>query len=264
MSMSGYTKLFNSILASTIWEADMPTRIVWITLLAMADKDGIAEGSVPGLATFARVSLPQVRAALRKLMEPDKDSRSAEYEGRRIEAVDGGWRLLNHRKYRQKLGQDERREYLRVKQGEYRRKHKSTNVNNVSDKSTLLTHTEAEADTDAEPKAKRERKTAPSALSSLSPLSNDDLTERAAAFLERYQALYVEYRKGAHYHHRPIDFQHALELCRTWTDDARLDKIAIVFLTTDHKFAEEGSRTVGQLAAMASWCDDRLVQAGIA
>ncbi len=148
--MAGYTKLFNSILASTIWEADMPTRIVWITLLAMADKHGICEGSVPGLATFARVSLPQCRAALKALQEPDPDSRSHEQDGRRIEVVEGGWRLINHGKYRAKLGEDERREYLRVKQAEHRaRKQASTKVNTVSDKSTQSTHAEAEADTEA-------------------------------------------------------------------------------------------------------------------
>ena len=155
--MAGYTKLFNSILASTIWEADMATRIVWITLLAMADKDGVAEASVPGLATFARVSRQECERALSHLMAPDKDSRSKEYEGRRIEAIDGGWRLLNHAKYRAKLNADERREYLRVKQQEYRRKQKpSTNVNNVSDKSTVLTQAEAEAEADTKIKSKGE------------------------------------------------------------------------------------------------------------
>ena len=48
--MAGYTKLFNSILQSTIWREDDKTRIVWITLLAMADKNGIAETSLPSLA----------------------------------------------------------------------------------------------------------------------------------------------------------------------------------------------------------------------
>jgi hypothetical protein len=90
------------------------------------------------------------------------------------------------------------------------------------------------------------------------------LTERGARFLERYQALYTQHRKGAHYLVRPhLDLDKAKELCRTW-NDARLDQLAIVFLTTDHKFAEEGSRTIGQFAAMASWCDSRLVEAGIA
>lgn len=150
--MAGYTKLFNSILASTIWNEDNDTRIVWITLLAMAGKNGIAEGSVPGIAVFARLPVDATRKALEKLAAPDPDSRSQEHDGRRIEAVDGGWLIINHAKYRAKMSTDERREYLRVKQAEYRkaRKQKSTNVNNVSDKYTELTQPKAEAKADTE------------------------------------------------------------------------------------------------------------------
>lgn len=158
--MSGYTKLFNSILASTVWSEPDEVRIAWITLLAMAGKDGIVEGSTPGLSVFARLSLDATRKALERLASPDPDSRSKEHEGRRIEAIEGGWRLINHAKYRQKLGKDERREYLKIKQREQRAKNKakktllvtaSTNVNTVSDKYTESTHTEAEADTAPEP-----------------------------------------------------------------------------------------------------------------
>lgn len=145
----------------------MPTRIVWITLLAMADKHGIAEGSIPGLATFARVSLKDCRKALRALQSPDRDSRSKAKDGRRIEPVDGGWHLINHGKYRAKLGEDERREYLRIKKAEQRlrnakktekpkKKAMSTrrqqsqqclpNVNSVPQMSTASTHAEAEAE----------------------------------------------------------------------------------------------------------------------
>lgn len=154
--MSGYTKLFNSILASTIWREDDKTRIVWITLLAMADRYGVAEGSVPGLADFARVSVDDCRAALEKLMAPDSDSRSHEFEGRRIAKVDGGWQILNHQKYRMKMSADDRREYFRTKKAEQRSK-KSTNVKDMSltvldirDKSTMSTHAEAEAEAEAE------------------------------------------------------------------------------------------------------------------
>lgn len=157
MGMAGYTKLFNSILASTIWRADMPTRIVWITLLAMADKNGVAEGSVPGLADFARVSLPECQKALDSLMAPDEWSRSQEHEGRRIIAIDGGWQILNHAKYRAKLGADERREYLRIKQAEQRRKR----VNSTVDKSTRSTHTEASPQASPQSHAKSGRALAP-------------------------------------------------------------------------------------------------------
>ncbi len=171
--MSGYSKLFSSILASTIWEADMPTRIVWITLLAMSNARGKVEGSVPGLATFARVPLEQCRAALANLKSPDADSRSKEHEGRRIMDIDGGWLIINYEKYRNQLNQEERREYLRVKQAEYRGKKAAfTNVNNVSDKSTELTQAEAEAEAEATTKAgsttplppSRKTVSAPSAL----------------------------------------------------------------------------------------------------
>src|SRR3990167_2677294 len=105
--MSGYTKLFNSILASTIWRAPDTTRLVWITMLAMADKDGIVEASIPGLADFARVSLTACEQALAELAAPDIYSRSKEEEGRRIERMEGGWRLINHGKYRHALSVDE-------------------------------------------------------------------------------------------------------------------------------------------------------------
>ena len=148
--MSGYTKLFSSILASTIWREPNHVRIVWITLLAMADRDGVAEGSVPGLADFARVSIDDCRDALRRLADPDRDSRSEEYEGRRIEPVDGGWLLLNHAKYRAKISKDERREYLRVKKAESRRRqqlsqHLSRNVKIVKNGQGESTQAEAEA-----------------------------------------------------------------------------------------------------------------------
>ena len=153
MGMPGYTKLFSSILASTIWRAPDKTRIVWITLLAMADKNGVAECSVPGLADLARVSVEDCRAAIAELQLPDPDSRTKEYEGRRIEPTDGGFLILNHPKYREKLNEDQRREYMRLKQAAFRaKKRKKTlpNVNDVSDKSTELTHTEAKAYTDTE------------------------------------------------------------------------------------------------------------------
>ena len=152
MSMPGYTKLFNSILASTIWREDDKTRLVWITLLAMADKNGVAEGSIPGLADLARVSIEDCKEALSKLMSPDEYSRTTDNEGKRIKKVDGGWAILNHAKYRAKMSTDERREYNRLKQQEFRknkastpRQRKSLTVNDSQSQSALSAHTEAEA-----------------------------------------------------------------------------------------------------------------------
>lgn len=147
--MNGYTKLFGSIIASTIWREDDKTRIVWITMLAMANKDGNVEASVPGLADMARVKIKECEAALMKLMSPDEYSRSREFDGKRIEEIDGGWHLLNHGKYRAKMNADDRREYLTKKQAERRARLReealSTGVNKCQQMSTLSTHAEAEA-----------------------------------------------------------------------------------------------------------------------
>jgi hypothetical protein len=132
--MNGYTKLFGSIVASTIWREDDKTRIVWVTMLAMANKHGDVESSIPGLSDLARVSITDVEKALKTLSEPDSYSRTKDYEGRRISEIEGGWHILNHAKYREKMSKDERRNYLARKQAERRARLKaeSERVNNES------------------------------------------------------------------------------------------------------------------------------------
>ena len=118
--MTGYTKLFNSILGSSVWQEDPATKVVWITLLALSDRDGIVEASLPGLASFAHVTVDEVAAALNKFLAPDQWSRTPTDEGRRIEAVDGGWRLLNYEKYRAKMSPEDIRERNRIRQQRHR------------------------------------------------------------------------------------------------------------------------------------------------
>lgn len=130
--MAGYTKLFNSILDSTIWQESSETRLLWITMLAMSDKSGEVLASIPGLAKRAGITIQECETGLSVLLSPDPYSRTPEHEGRRIAIIDGGWRLLNHGKYRALLSADERREYNRMKQAEHRAKTKSNNVNDTS------------------------------------------------------------------------------------------------------------------------------------
>lgn len=164
---SGYTKLFQSILASTIWREDDKTRIVWITMLAMSNQYGIVEASIPGLADFARVSISEAERALAKLSAPDTYSRTKDHEGRRIRECEGGWQLLNHGKYRDLMSGEDRKEYNRIKQSESRARRQnsqpmsatvnigqecqplSTGVSDRDQTSAPSAHTEAEADTEA-------------------------------------------------------------------------------------------------------------------
>jgi hypothetical protein len=157
-----FTKLFSSILDSTIWQEAAETRLVWITMLAMADRAGEVHASVPGLAKRAGVTLQQCEAALQCLTSPDPYSRTPEFEGRRIAAIDGGWTLLNHAKYRQLLSIEERREYNRRKQAEYRAGKKS-DVNDPSAPVSKCVSNAHSTEAEAEAKPEREREV-PSAL----------------------------------------------------------------------------------------------------
>lgn len=94
----------------------------------------------------------------------------------------------------------------------------------------------------------------------LDPFTHQPTADRAASFIDRYQVLYQQHRKGARYAVKPArDYAAAVTLCDTWPDD-RLEKLAIIFLTTDHHFAEEGSRTIPQFLALASWADGKLAE----
>lgn len=124
--MSTFVKLFQSILGSSIWAADDASLRVWIALLVLKDRHHVVRISVVGLANIARVSVEQCKQALEKFRAPDPDSTSKEFEGRKIEDLpEGGWLILNGQKYADMLSYEERKEYWRQKQAEYRKRNKS-------------------------------------------------------------------------------------------------------------------------------------------
>jgi len=139
-----YVKLFSSILSSSIWSEAVGTRIAWITMLALADRDGFVRGAPSGLARQANISLADCQRALKVLESPDLESQSQEYGGRRIETMEGGWLILNYAKYRELRDPEQRREYMR----DYMRKRRKQSVNSVSKSEHIA---EAEADTDSSP-----------------------------------------------------------------------------------------------------------------
>lgn len=124
-----YTKLFQSILTSTIWVEPDRTRIVWITMLALADKNGEVQASIPGLARVAGVPISDCEDAITRFLAPDPYSRTPDDEGRRIEKIEGGWVLLNHEKYRRLASKDESKEAAAERQ---RRKRERDDRNNRS------------------------------------------------------------------------------------------------------------------------------------
>lgn len=128
-----YVKVHTTLLESTVWHEDHTTRIVWITMLVMANRDGVVEASLPGLAHRARVTVPECKAALECFMSPDEHSRTKDDDGKRVEEIDGGWLILNHAQYRDMQTSAQILNAERVRRHRARRKLESEDPNSCND-----------------------------------------------------------------------------------------------------------------------------------
>jgi hypothetical protein len=119
----GFTKLHSTILDSSVWGEDDATRIVWITLLAMADANGEVQASIGGIARRANVTRDKCSTAIDKFMSPDPDDRSGVADGRRLTVIRGGYYVINHQLYRDGRDLEKRREQNRRASAKYRATH---------------------------------------------------------------------------------------------------------------------------------------------
>ena len=94
----GYTKLDEGILLSSIMACDPKTFKVWISLLAACKPDGVSRVSSVALSGICRLTQEETDAAIAELSSGDSNSRSLDEEGKRIERVDGGYRIINYQK----------------------------------------------------------------------------------------------------------------------------------------------------------------------
>jgi hypothetical protein len=118
--MDGYCKLHAKIVMSSIWSEPDHVRLLWITMLAIADSQGNVEGSLCGLANVARIPEASCSEAMAVLMGPDPRS-SDGTTGERIKLLEPGvWHIINHNKYRER---QTRRQALDAKRKRESRSH---------------------------------------------------------------------------------------------------------------------------------------------
>lgn len=125
LAVSGYCKLFSDIVESSIWEDTPETKVVWITMLALADRDGYIRGSPGWLAAKSRVTKEQCLIALAEFQSPDPRSRTPDNEGRRIEELEDGWLVLNYISFRERLSPDVKALATRERVRKHREKQKA-------------------------------------------------------------------------------------------------------------------------------------------
>ena len=174
--MSGFTKLVPEIVMSSIWNESPEVRCVWIALLATKDENGYVRGNVASLARVANVSLESAKEAIEKFQLPDPESNTPDNDGRRIQAVPGGWFVLNHALYRGK----DYREYEAERKREYRKKHSlsGTRPGHVPDSSASASASASEIKDRDRVQGKGKGEAASDSAGKLTP---DNFPERAQA-----------------------------------------------------------------------------------
>ena len=121
--MTGFTLLWAKILDSSIWiNGTKEDRILWVTMMAMRDREGVVLASLVGLANRAKLTIEECKKSLKVLLSPDPDDTSKVDGGRRLREVPGGWLLVNHDLYR--FSTEAKREFWKQQKAHQRAKQK--------------------------------------------------------------------------------------------------------------------------------------------
>lgn len=165
-----FVKLDCGILDSTLW-VDREAREIFITALLMADpvtfdepvpeielattdftgwsappgNYGFVHAASLGICNRAGVNVDVGLAALFRLSQPEPESRSRDFEGRRLIRVDGGFLVLNFARYREKDHTAAERA-KRYRERQKKRHAVTTRSNAVTPRSVTQAEAEAEAD----------------------------------------------------------------------------------------------------------------------
>jgi len=159
----GFVKIYGSkLLTSSLWDEDPAARLVFLSMLALADADGIVD--CPNVKTLARVlNLPidYVETALTVLEGPDPGSRSTALEGRRVVREGSAWRLVNYAEYREFRSAKQEAGRRRVEEYRARRAAGHSDAspvtsNNVTPGNVLKRAVQTDADADADTERERD------------------------------------------------------------------------------------------------------------
>jgi hypothetical protein len=107
-----YAKVFCQIFDSSIAD-NYPLRHFFMDLLVLADADGCVDMTPAAIAARTRIPLADVTAMLATLEQPDRESRTPDADGRRIERLDEhrtwGWHIINYARFRQIASEEQRK-----------------------------------------------------------------------------------------------------------------------------------------------------------
>jgi hypothetical protein len=136
-TIQSWTPLFSTIVTSTLWEESKEVRLLFVTMLALKNRDGLVLSTMSGLKRLANLTIEECEKAIKVLEAPDKKSEiTQEFDGRRVERREGGWMILNHEKYRDMVQTTKRRAYQANWQKGYRDRVKKSKDDGYKDGAT--------------------------------------------------------------------------------------------------------------------------------
>lgn len=92
-----YSKIFASITTGSVWATgSKDARIMYVTMMALANHTGIVWGTIPGLANVARMTIPEAQEAIRELLTPDPYANEWEPDKSVLREIQGGWLIVSH------------------------------------------------------------------------------------------------------------------------------------------------------------------------
>ncbi len=150
-----YGKIFESMYDGTI-AVNWKGLITLQQMIVLCDSDGIIDMTPPALSRRTNIPLEIIEEGIAFLEKPDAYSRSPSEEGRRIVRLDEsriwGWRIVNHKYYRDLASREDKREKATNRQRRHRAK--SPQVTEITKVSRTVTpshacHAMQDADADA-------------------------------------------------------------------------------------------------------------------
>lgn len=111
-----FTKIFQSIYDGSL-RKDWKALVTFQQMLVLADREGYVDMTPDAITSRTTIPREIIDHGLRELSEPDKESRSQEFDGRRLVLINPvrswGWIIVNFRDYRDIVSQDDLRAYWR-------------------------------------------------------------------------------------------------------------------------------------------------------
>jgi len=126
MNFKTWAPLWSGIVDSSVWDEPDHVVKVFLTMLALKDADHVVRMTAYQIGRRSRKTEAEVLDALKVLSSPDsKRLEPQPFDGRRIEAVEEGWLVLNGAKYREMVSLEMRRAKNRRAQAKFREKEKT-------------------------------------------------------------------------------------------------------------------------------------------